>query len=30
MRPVPMDELVQHYVHCVEATDSGRVIRAYA
>ncbi|MFJ6670204.1 short chain dehydrogenase [Actinosynnema sp. NPDC091369] len=29
LRPVPVDELVDHYLHCVEGTDTGRVIRAY-
>ncbi|MCX4658153.1 short chain dehydrogenase [Streptomyces uncialis] len=29
MRPVPMDELVTHYLDCVEGTDTGRIIRAY-
>jgi NAD(P)-dependent dehydrogenase (short-subunit alcohol dehydrogenase family) len=29
MRPVPMDGLVSHYLHCVEGDDTGRIIRAY-
>ncbi|MBV8931901.1 MAG: short chain dehydrogenase [Kutzneria sp.] len=29
MRPVPMDELIDRYLHCVEGTDTGRIIRAY-
>jgi NAD(P)-dependent dehydrogenase (short-subunit alcohol dehydrogenase family) len=29
MRPVPMDELVGHYLRCVEGDDNGRIIRAY-
>lgn len=29
MRPVPMDELVDHYLHCIEGDNTGRVIRAY-
>lgn len=29
MRPVPMDELVDHYLDCVEGSRTGRVIRAY-
>ncbi|WP_329079793.1 MULTISPECIES: short chain dehydrogenase [unclassified Streptosporangium] len=29
MRPVAMDELVGHYLHCVEGDDTGGVIRAY-
>ncbi|GAA3733945.1 short chain dehydrogenase [Plantactinospora mayteni] len=29
MRPVPMDELVDHYLHCVEDDSTGRIIRAY-
>ncbi|MFD5826895.1 short chain dehydrogenase [Lentzea sp. NPDC060358] len=29
MRPVPMDELVEHYLDCVEGDSTGRVIRAY-
>lgn len=29
MRPVPMDELIDHYVQCVEGSDTGRIIRAY-
>lgn len=29
MRPVPMDELVKHYLHCLESTDTGRIIPAY-
>lgn len=30
MRPVPMDELVRHYVDCVEGDRTGTVARAYA
>ncbi|MFD9697860.1 short chain dehydrogenase [Lentzea sp. NPDC059081] len=29
MRPVPMDDLVEHYLDCVEGDHTGRVIRAY-
>jgi NAD(P)-dependent dehydrogenase (short-subunit alcohol dehydrogenase family) len=29
MLPVPMDELVNHYLACVEGDDTGRIIRAY-
>ncbi|WP_280402536.1 hypothetical protein [Nocardia carnea] len=29
MRPVPMDELVEHYLHCVHGGGTGRIIRAY-
>ncbi|MFD7551593.1 short chain dehydrogenase [Streptomyces sp. NPDC059578] len=29
LRPVPMDELVDHYVACVEGDGTGRIIRAY-
>lgn len=29
MRPVPMNELVDHYLQCVEGDDTGRIIRAY-
>ncbi|NKY61011.1 short chain dehydrogenase [Nocardia flavorosea] len=29
MRPVPMDELVHHYLRSIEGEDTGRVIRAY-
>jgi NAD(P)-dependent dehydrogenase (short-subunit alcohol dehydrogenase family) len=29
MRPVPMDELVDHYVASVEGDHTGRIIRAY-
>ncbi|MEU1545815.1 short chain dehydrogenase [Nocardia sp. NPDC005745] len=29
MRPVPMDELVDHYLRCIEGNDTGGVIRAY-
>ncbi|QVQ52813.1 short chain dehydrogenase [Spiractinospora alimapuensis] len=29
MRPVSMDELVDHYLRCVEGDGTGRVIRAY-
>jgi NAD(P)-dependent dehydrogenase (short-subunit alcohol dehydrogenase family) len=29
MRPVPMNELVDHYLHCVEGDDTGGIIRAY-
>jgi len=29
MRPVPMDTLLEHYLHCVESADTGRIIRAY-
>ncbi|ASR33806.1 hypothetical protein BAY61_01060 [Prauserella marina] len=29
MRPVPMDELIGHYLHCVEGGDTGHIIRAY-
>ncbi|MFJ4767521.1 short chain dehydrogenase [Streptomyces uncialis] len=29
IRPVPMDELVGHYLRCVESDDTGRIIRAY-
>jgi NAD(P)-dependent dehydrogenase (short-subunit alcohol dehydrogenase family) len=29
MRPVPMDELVDDYLHCVEGDDTGSIIRAY-
>ncbi|MFG2049642.1 short chain dehydrogenase [Micromonospora sp. NPDC048935] len=29
MRPVSMDELVDHYLRCVEGDDTGRIIRAY-
>jgi len=29
MRPVPMDELVRHYLHCVESDDTGTIVRAY-
>lgn len=29
MRPVPMGELVGHYLQCVEGDDTGRIIRAY-
>jgi hypothetical protein len=29
MRPVPMEQLVQHYLHCVQGAETGRVIRAY-
>ncbi|WP_424186526.1 short chain dehydrogenase [Actinokineospora sp. G85] len=29
MRPVPMTELIDHYLHCVESDDTGHIIRAY-
>ncbi|GAB3889674.1 hypothetical protein GCM10029964_059820 [Kibdelosporangium lantanae] len=29
MRPVPMAELVDHYLACVAGSDTGRIIRAY-
>ena len=29
MRPVPMDELIDHYLRCVEGADTGHIIRAY-
>ncbi|MEC3917575.1 short chain dehydrogenase [Nocardia sp. CDC160] len=29
MRPVPMNELVDHYLHCVEGEGTGQIIRAY-
>ena len=29
MRPVPMDQVVDHYLRCVEGNDTGRIIRAY-
>ncbi|MEV4129542.1 short chain dehydrogenase [Nocardia sp. NPDC049707] len=29
MRSVPMDELVDHYLRCIEGEDTGGVIRAY-
>jgi hypothetical protein len=29
MRPVPMGELVAHYLRCVEGDDTGTVVRAY-
>ncbi|MBQ1016879.1 short chain dehydrogenase [Micromonospora sp. D93] len=29
MRPVPMDQLVNHYLQCVEGDETGRIIRAY-
>jgi NAD(P)-dependent dehydrogenase (short-subunit alcohol dehydrogenase family) len=29
MRPVPMDELVDHYLACIEGTGTGQVVRAY-
>jgi hypothetical protein len=29
MRPVPMDDLVEHYVQCVGGNDTGKIIRAY-
>jgi NAD(P)-dependent dehydrogenase (short-subunit alcohol dehydrogenase family) len=29
MHFVPMSELVEHYLHCVEGHDTGRIIRAY-
>ena len=29
MRPVPMDDLVAHYLTCVEGDETGQVIRAY-
>ena len=29
MRPVPMDTLLAHYLTCVEATQTGQIIRAY-
>jgi NAD(P)-dependent dehydrogenase (short-subunit alcohol dehydrogenase family) len=29
MRPVPMDELVDHYLQCVEGDNTGSIIRAY-
>jgi NAD(P)-dependent dehydrogenase (short-subunit alcohol dehydrogenase family) len=29
MRPVSMDQLVEHYMHCIRGDDTGRVIRAY-
>jgi hypothetical protein len=29
MRPVPMDQLVDHYLQCVEGSETGRIIRAY-
>ncbi len=29
MRPVSMEVLTQHYLHCVESHDSGSIIRAY-
>lgn len=29
MRPVPMNELVDHYLHCVEGGETGNIIRAY-
>ncbi|WP_197420401.1 short chain dehydrogenase [Mycobacterium sp. NAZ190054] len=29
LRPVPMDELVEHYLGCIYGDDTGRVIRAY-
>ncbi|WP_370936973.1 short chain dehydrogenase [Amycolatopsis sp. cg13] len=30
MRPVPMDEVVRHYLNCVESDITGTVVRAYA
>jgi NAD(P)-dependent dehydrogenase (short-subunit alcohol dehydrogenase family) len=29
LHPVPMDELVEHYLRCIEGDDTGRIIRAY-
>lgn len=29
MAPVPMDELVGHYLHCIEGDGTGEIIRAY-
>jgi hypothetical protein len=29
MRPVSMDQLIEHYVDCVQGNATGRVIRAY-
>jgi hypothetical protein len=29
IRPVPMDQLVEHYLHCVRGDDTGGVICAY-
>ncbi|GAA3839009.1 short chain dehydrogenase [Saccharothrix violaceirubra] len=29
MRPVPMDDLVHHYLDCVEGPHTGRIVRAY-
>ncbi|MEU6641722.1 short chain dehydrogenase [Saccharomonospora sp. NPDC046836] len=29
MRPIPMDTLIDHYLHCIEGDDTGRIIRAY-
>jgi hypothetical protein len=29
LRPVPTDELVEHYRYCVEEAGSGQIIRAY-
>ncbi|GAB3447330.1 short chain dehydrogenase [Actinophytocola sediminis] len=29
MGSVPMDQLVEHYLRCVEGADSGEIIRAY-
>ncbi|MDT8912252.1 short chain dehydrogenase [Amycolatopsis sp. PS_44_ISF1] len=29
MRPVPMDELVNHHLDCIDGDSTGRVIRAY-
>ncbi|AYF76404.1 short chain dehydrogenase [Nocardia yunnanensis] len=29
MRPVSVDELVTHYLHCVEGDETGQIVRAY-
>ncbi|MEU3273999.1 short chain dehydrogenase [Saccharomonospora sp. NPDC006951] len=29
MRPVPMDDLVEHYLSCVEGEGTGHIVRAY-
>ncbi|ONI90404.1 short chain dehydrogenase [Actinosynnema sp. ALI-1.44] len=29
MRPVPMEEVVGHYLQCVDGGDTGQIIRAY-
>jgi NAD(P)-dependent dehydrogenase (short-subunit alcohol dehydrogenase family) len=29
MHALPMDQLIKHYLHCIQGNDTGRVIRAY-